>query len=76
MMMKLIFVNFCQISFRDTSEVKTDNGNDVKITLSPQPSHLEAVDPVVEGITRSKLDHELNGDEKKILPILIMVMLL
>ncbi len=54
-----------------TSEVKTDNGNDVKITLSPNPSHLEAVDPVVEGITRSKLDHELNGDEKKILPILI-----
>ena len=54
-----------------TSEVKTDNGNDVKITLSPNPSHLEAVDPVVEGITRSKLDNELNGDEKKILPILI-----
>ena len=54
-----------------TSEVQTDNGNDVKITLSPNPSHLEAVDPVVEGITRSKLDHELNGDEKKILPILI-----
>ena len=54
-----------------TSEIKTDNGNDVKITLSPNPSHLEAVDPIVEGITRSKLDHELNGDEKKILPILI-----
>ena len=54
-----------------TSEVVTDNGNNVKITLSPNPSHLEAVDPVVEGITRSKIDHELGGDEKKILPILI-----
>lgn len=54
-----------------TSEIQTDNGNNVKITLSPNPSHLEAVDPVVEGITRSKIDHELNGDEKKILPILI-----
>ena len=54
-----------------TSEVMTDNGNNVKITLSPNPSHLEAVDPVVEGITRSKIDHELDGDEKKILPILI-----
>ena len=54
-----------------TSEVVTDNGNNVKITLSPNPSHLEAVDPVVEGITRSKIDHELAGDEKKILPILI-----
>ena len=48
-----------------TSKVKTDNGNNVKITLSPNPSHLEAVDPVVEGITRSKIDHELNGDEKR-----------
>ena len=54
-----------------TSEVKTDSGNNVKITLSPNPSHLEAVDPVVEGITRSKIDNELDGDEKKILPILI-----
>ena len=54
-----------------TSEVVTDSGNNVKITLSPNPSHLEAVDPVVEGITRSKIDHELGGDEKKILPILI-----
>ena len=54
-----------------TSEIETDSGNNVKITLSPNPSHLEAVDPVVEGITRSKIDRELNGDEKKILPILI-----
>ena len=54
-----------------TSEIETDNGNNVKITLSPNPSHLEAVDPIVEGITRSKIDHELEGDEKKILPILI-----
>ena len=54
-----------------TSEVMTDSGYNVKITLSPNPSHLEAVDPVVEGITRSKIDHELGGDEKKILPILI-----
>ena len=54
-----------------TSEVMTDSGNNVKITLSPNPSHLEAVDPVVEGIARSKIDHELDGDEKKILPILI-----
>ena len=54
-----------------TSEVMTDSGNNVKITLSPNPSHLEAVDPVVEGIARSKIDHELGGDEKKILPILI-----
>ncbi len=54
-----------------TSEIQTDSGNNVKITLSPNPSHLEAVDPVVQGITRSKIDNELGGNEKKILPILI-----
>ncbi len=54
-----------------TSENITDNGHEVRLTLSPNPSHLEAVDPVVEGITRSKIDHELNGDDSKIVPVLI-----
>ena len=47
------------------------NGNKVKLNLSPNPSHLEAVDPVVEGITRAKIDNEYNGDSQKIVPILI-----
>lgn len=51
-------------------DVKTDNGHDVHMTLAPNPSHLEAVTPVVEGITRSKLDTYLK-DEKKIVPIII-----
>ena len=54
-----------------TSVQKCNNGNDVKLSLSPNPSHLEAVDPVVEGITRAKLDSQYNGDYKKILPILL-----
>ena len=54
-----------------TSEVKTDSGKNVKITLAPNPSHLEAVDPVVQGIARSKIDFQLGGDSSKILPILI-----
>ena len=54
-----------------TSLQKCNNGNDVKISLSPNPSHLEAVDPVVQGISRAKLDSQYNGDSKKILPILI-----
>ena len=54
-----------------TSVQKCNNGNDVKLSLSPNPSHLEAVDPVVEGITRAKLDSQYNGDSKKILPILL-----
>jgi 2-oxoglutarate dehydrogenase E1 component len=50
--------------------VNTENGEVVKLTLAPNPSHLEAVAPVVEGIARAKLDHYLN-DEKAILPVLI-----
>lgn len=51
-------------------DVKTDNGHDIHMTLAPNPSHLETVVPVVEGITRSKLDLYLK-DEKKIVPIII-----
>lgn len=54
-----------------TASVTTDAGKDIKMTLAPNPSHLEAVNPVVEGITRAKLDHDLGGDESKIVPILI-----
>ncbi len=51
-------------------DVVADSGEQVHLTLAPNPSHLEAVDPVVEGLTRSKIDKYLK-DEKKIVPILI-----
>ena len=54
-----------------TSLQKCNNGNEIKLNLTPNPSHLEAVDPVVEGITRAKLDKEYKGDVDKILPILL-----
>ena len=54
-----------------TSVQQCSNGNNVKLTLTPNPSHLEAVNPVVEGITRAKLDNKYNGNEDKILPILL-----
>ena len=54
-----------------TSMQKCSNGNNIKLNLTPNPSHLEAVDPVVEGITRAKLDSKYGGDVKKILPILL-----
>ena len=50
---------------------KCINGNNVKLNLSPNPSHLEAVDPVVEGISRAKLDSQYDGDVSKVLPVLI-----
>ena len=47
------------------------NGDSVEISLAPNPSHLEAVDPIVQGISRSKIDKKYNGDNSKLLPILI-----
>ncbi len=42
---------------------KTIEGKDVKIILSSNPSHLEFVDPVVEGMARARQDEMLKGDE-------------
>ncbi|MFA5419843.1 MAG: 2-oxoglutarate dehydrogenase E1 component, partial [Bacteroidales bacterium] len=50
---------------------KSSQGKEVKLTLAPNPSHLEAVDPVVEGITRAKIDEIYQGDHNQIAPILI-----
>ncbi len=50
---------------------KTSKGKPVKLTLSPNPSHLEAVDAVVEGIVRAKMDNHLEHNPDKIVPILI-----
>ena len=49
----------------------TKSGKKVNLKLSPNPSHLEAVDPVVEGFARAKADTVYNSDYDKILPILI-----
>ncbi len=53
------------------SEVTTMNGKDIYLKLMPNPSHLEAVDPVVVGFARAKADVIKQSDFDKILPILI-----
>ena len=53
-----------------TSDVVTEKGNRVHLLLAPNPSHLEAVAPVVEGIVRSKIDRYLH-DDSQIVPIVI-----
>ncbi|MFT5858017.1 MAG: 2-oxoglutarate dehydrogenase E1 component [Flavobacteriaceae bacterium] len=54
-----------------TSYVKANNGKEVGLTLSPNPSHLEAVNTVVEGIARAKADSTLENDYSKVCPVLI-----
>lgn len=54
-----------------STDIETQSGKKVHLSLCPNPSHLEAVDPLVEGITRSKIDFKYGGDYKRIAPILI-----
>lgn len=54
-----------------SSQVKTPAGKDVHLKLAPNPSHLESVDPVLEGFARAKADILYGSDYDKILPILI-----
>lgn len=52
------------------SEIKTTSGKVINLKLAPNPSHLEAVNPVVTGFLRAKIDKEYK-DASKVLPILI-----
>ena len=55
-----------------TSDYETTSGATVHISLTANPSHLEAVDPVVEGRTRAKQrNHDDTVLRKKVLPLLI-----
>ena len=53
------------------SEVDTLEGNKVALKLMPNPSHLEAVDPVVLGFSRAKADVMYSSQYDAILPVLI-----
>jgi 2-oxoglutarate dehydrogenase E1 component len=54
-----------------SSEVATTNHKNVHLKLMQNPSHLEAVDPVVLGFARAKADVLYEADFSKVLPILI-----
>ncbi|MCO5260883.1 MAG: 2-oxoglutarate dehydrogenase E1 component [Crocinitomicaceae bacterium] len=47
------------------------NGKNISLTLCPNPSHLEAVGPVVEGLSRAMLDAKFNHDLNKVCPVII-----
>lgn len=54
-----------------SSQTKTVDGHDIRLKLAPNPSHLEAVNPVVEGIARAKADVLYDSQYDSIVPILI-----
>lgn len=54
-----------------TSERKTKSGKSININLAPNPSHLETVGAVIEGIARAKQDKYFPDDFSKVLPIAV-----
>jgi 2-oxoglutarate dehydrogenase E1 component len=54
-----------------SNDVISASGKKVHISLTPNPSHLETVAPVVEGITRAKIDGRHKGNHRKVCPIII-----
>ncbi len=54
-----------------SSEIQTPSNKNVHLKLMQNPSHLEAVDPVVLGFARAKADVLYENDFNKVLPILI-----
>ncbi len=54
-----------------SSQITHPSGKTIHLKLVPNPSHLEAVNPVMEGFTRAKADVLYSGDYNRIMPILI-----
>ena len=55
-----------------TSKIDPNNdGKKINISLAPNPSHLETVGAVVQGIARAKLENKFDNDTSKVLPIII-----
>jgi 2-oxoglutarate dehydrogenase E1 component len=53
------------------SSIRLSNGKEVSVNIAPNPSHLEAESPVIQGIARAFIDHRYKGDFTKVAPILI-----
>lgn len=54
-----------------SSDQLSDSGKKIHISLTPNPSHLETVNPVVQGIARAKIDNLHDGDHAKVCSILM-----
>lgn len=54
-----------------SSNHTTSLNKEVRLTLCPNPSHLEAVDPVAQGVTRAKLERKYQNNTDKIVPLMI-----
>ena len=49
----------------------TPEGKEVILNIVPNPSHLESSAPIIEGVSRARIDHIYGGDNNKLVPIII-----
>ena len=49
----------------------TAGNKEVILNLVPNPSHLESSAPIIEGVSRARIDHKYGGDNNKLVPIII-----
>jgi multifunctional 2-oxoglutarate metabolism enzyme len=54
-----------------TGTRKMESGREIVVSVAPNPSHLEAVDPVVEGIVRPKQDRLGDTERERVIPVLV-----
>jgi len=51
--------------------VKTSEGKEVILNIVPNPSHLESSAPIIEGVSRARIDHIYEGNNNSLVPIII-----
>jgi 2-oxoglutarate dehydrogenase E1 component len=54
-----------------SSNSQTSLGHPVRLTLCPNPSHLESVDPVAQGVAKAKLIRKYENNTDRIIPVMI-----
>nr|WP_321245366.1 2-oxoglutarate dehydrogenase E1 component [uncultured Psychroserpens sp.] len=54
-----------------TSNRNTEGGHKINLSIAPNPSHLETVGAVVEGIVRAKQDDKYSENPSQVLPIVV-----
>jgi len=54
-----------------SNDIVSQSGKNVHVSLTPNPSHLETVGAIVQGIVRAKIDNRHKGDNSKVCPIVV-----
>lgn len=50
---------------------QTSDGKDIRVTIAPNPSHLEAVFPVVQGVAKARMERNYKSNTRNIIPVII-----